>query len=114
MSSFSFRPRHGHRILICTRGNCAEPSAGRRLEEACRRLIARHGLDNPDHPQHTTCTLTNCLAVCQNGPVMIVHPAGVKYQRVDRVALERIFTEHILGGQPVEALRATEIAPKTF
>lgn len=114
MNSFSFRTKHGHRILICTRGRCAEPSAGQQLEEMCLQLIAQHGLDNPEHPQHTTCTLTNCLAVCQAGPVMIIHPAGIKYQQVNRAALERIFAEHILGGKPVEALRATQIAPRNM
>ncbi len=101
-----FESRRGRRVMICVRGQCAPPEKGRRIETLLLELIARHGLDNPDHPQHATCTITNCLAVCENGPILIVHPEGVKYHRVDEAALQRIFEEHILGGQPVEALRA--------
>ena len=98
----SSRPRY--RILICVRGNCAEPERGRWLEKRLIQLIAQHGLDETSHPGHTTCTVTNCLAVCHSGPVMIVHPDGIKYQLVDEAALNKIFQQHILGGQPVEEL----------
>ncbi len=39
-----------------------------------------------------------------NGPIMIVHPEIIKYQHVDAAALERIFQQHLLQGQPVEEL----------
>lgn len=90
------------RILICVRGQCAESGQGKQLEQQLRQLIEQHHLDRNDHPRHTTCAITNCLGVCENGPVMIVHPDGVKYHHVDAAALERIFDQHILGGQPVE------------
>ena len=101
-SLFSTRP--GYRIMICVRGQCAESGLGRRLEQQLASLIERHGLDDPGHSLHTTCRLTNCLGVCADGPIMIVHPGAIKYQRVDQAALEQIFEQHILKGQPVEAL----------
>jgi (2Fe-2S) ferredoxin len=91
--------------MICVRGQCAESGLGKQLEQQLTFLIEQHGLDNPDHPQHVTCRITNCLGVCANGPIMIIHPEAVKYQQVDRAALERIFYNHILNGQPVEELR---------
>lgn len=96
--------RTGYRIMICARGDCASSLTSRALEQKLQALIAAHGLDDPAHPQHTVCRLTNCLGVCANGPVMIVHPDGIKYHQVDEVALEKIFQEHILQGQPVEGL----------
>lgn len=96
--------RTGYRIMICARGDCASPLTSRALEQKLQSLIVAHGLDDPAHPQHTVCRLTNCLGVCANGPVMIIHPDGIKYHQVDEAALEQIFQEHILGGQPVEAL----------
>lgn len=94
-------------MLICVRGQCAEANKGKRLEQQLLALIEQHGLDDPDHPHHTTCQITNCLAVCSNGPVMIVHPDGIKYQQVDEAALRLIFQQHLLNDQPVTALQVT-------
>ena len=60
--------------------------------------------EDSSHPQHVSCTLTNCLGVCADGPIMIVHPEAIKYQHVNEAALERIFQQHLLRGQPVEEL----------
>lgn len=102
-----FANRRGRRVLICVRGECAGSELGKQLEKELNELIQQHGLDDFDHPQHVTCRITNCLAVCSHGPVMIVHPEGVKYQRVDRAALERIFEQHLLNNKPVEAYRVS-------
>lgn len=96
--------RKGRRILICVRGNCAEPEQGKRLEKQLFSLIEKHGLDDEDHPQHVTCTLTNCLGICRDGPVMIIHPDAIKYQHLTGASLEQIFHSHILGNEPIEAL----------
>ena len=99
-----FSSRRGRRVMICVRGQCAPPELGKALEKRLLALIAEHDLDNPENAHYTTCTLTNCLAVCEDGPVMIVHPEGVKYQRLTVVSLERIFKEHLLGDRPVAEL----------
>ncbi len=96
--------RRGRRVLICVRGQCAESSRGFKLEQRLLDLIRQHGLDDSTHPQYVTCTVTNCLGVCENGPVLIVHPEAIKYQRVDQTALARIFHEHLLHNRPVEEL----------
>jgi len=90
--------------MICVRGQCADSGLGRQLEKHLLHLIEQHGLDDANHPDHVSCRVTNCLAVCANGPVMIIHPEAIKYQHVDKAALEQIFESHILKGQPVEAL----------
>ena len=97
-------PRTGRRLLVCVRGNCAEPEQGKRVERRLAQLIAEHGLDDEAHPLHTTCTITNCLGICENGPIVVVHPDGIKYHNVTLAALEQIFNAHLLGQQPVEAL----------
>ena len=91
-------------MLICVRGECAPSEKGFDLEKRLLALIEQHGLDNPEHPNYLKCTVTNCLGVCHDGPIMMVHPDGVRYKNIDQTDLERIFEAHFLQGRPVQDL----------
>lgn len=96
--------KHGYRVLICIRGNCADSEWGHALEDYLNKLVKEYGLDDPNHPQHTTCRVTNCLGVCHSGPILIVHPGAIRYHQVNKEKLERIFQQHICLGQPISEL----------
>lgn len=50
-------------------------------------------------------TRTHCMVVCKNkGPLVVVYPEGIWYQCKDEHALNRIVTEHLEKGCPVEEL----------
>jgi (2Fe-2S) ferredoxin/predicted O-methyltransferase YrrM len=68
------------------------------LDALDRQLQAR-GLEN--EVQRTTC---GCMGLCDEGPVMVVYPAGVWYRRVQPSDVSDIVDSHLREGKPVDRL----------
>ncbi len=66
---------------------------------ALDREIQARGLNN--EVQLTTC---GCMGLCDEGPVMVVYPAGVWYRRVQPSDVSEIADAHLGGGKPVARL----------
>lgn len=105
-------PKPKRRILVCGRGVCADRQVSLKTEEKFRQLMTDQGLDDMAHEKSVSCKLVNCLGVCMDGPIVMVHPDGVLYQAVGEADAEQIFNEHLLNDQPVERLMHRQMRPK--
>lgn len=45
---------------------------------------------------------TSCLNRCSVGPVMLIEPGHVMYTKLTKEKIDRIVTEHLIGGNVVE------------
>jgi (2Fe-2S) ferredoxin/predicted O-methyltransferase YrrM len=57
--------------------------------------------------QLTTC---GCMGLCDEGPVMVVYPAGAWYRRVQSSDVAEIVGQHLIEGKPVERLMWNDAA----
>ncbi|HPE67826.1 MAG TPA: NADH-quinone oxidoreductase subunit NuoF [Thermotogota bacterium] len=90
-------PIETNTILMCAGGACI--SAG---EESCldalKRSIEKYGLGDV-----TRIVETGCMGMCDAGPLMVIYPEGVFYQKLEAKDMETIVSEHLLKGRVVEA-----------
>lgn len=89
-------------IFLCTGTKCAPETSSSLymwLKERLRELDLGAG------PQRVQRSQTQCLGVCQGGPLAVVYPEGVWYHHLDKEKLERVIQEHLIAGRPVEEFR---------
>jgi NADH-quinone oxidoreductase subunit F len=90
---------HGKKILIQVGSATCEHAAGsREVHDEFRKHIAASGRDDIILHQ------TGCTGRCSREPIVGVIVPGrmpIKYEKVDRGLVHKIFTSHIMGGEPL-------------
>jgi len=85
-------------ILLCAGGSCIS-SGTESVRDAFLRELASQGLS-----QEIELITTGCMGMCEIGPIAIIYPEGVFYQRVKAEDAKEIVSEHLLKGRVVERL----------
>ena len=103
-------PKPSHHIFICTnqrpaghpRGSCGENNA-MALMEKMGMAIEQKGLFG-----QVLITNASCMGPCSMGPVVVVYPEGVWYNKVKTDDVDEILDQHIGQGKKVERLEMPE------
>ena len=85
-------------VLVCAGASCI--SCG--CKEVEQRLISELKTRNLEN--EIKVVETGCIGTCDLGPVVVVYPEGVFYQKVKPEDVPVIVEEHFLKGRPVDRL----------
>ncbi|MDD3540675.1 MAG: NADH-quinone oxidoreductase subunit NuoF [Eubacteriales bacterium] len=82
-------------VVICMGTGCTS-SRSPMIRERLQALI-----DRDDAPGRIEIVGSGCFGLCEAGPVVIVHPGGTFYSHLEVEDIDRIYKEHLVGGEPV-------------
>ena len=90
-------------VLICGGTGCTS-SGSKVLQKAFADELAAKGLEN-----EVKIVQTGCFGLCALGPVVIIHPEGTFYSRVEEKDVAEIVEEHLLKGRIVTRLEYKDV-----
>lgn len=85
-------------VMICAGTSCVS-NGSLDIKAALEAEIARKGLED-----EILVVPTGCDGFCAVGPIMIVQPGGIFYQRLKLDDIPHLVEEHFLKGRPVKSL----------
>jgi (2Fe-2S) ferredoxin len=88
-------------LMLCAGTGCVS-GGSYKIKEALERELAKHKLTD-----EVTVVMTGCNGFCAQGPVMVVQPDEIFYQRLSEKDIPHLVEEHMLKGRPVEKLMFT-------
>ncbi len=91
-------------LMVCTGTGCVSAKAFSLLDNL-KEEISKRDLD-----KDFLVVGTGCNGFCGQGPILVVQPEGVFYQRLKKTDMARIVEEHLIGGKPVEDLMHRDLS----
>jgi len=96
-------------VLVCAGAACVS-SGCREIRDAFVIKIIEHGLQ-----EEVKVIETGCVGSCDLGPLALIYPEGIFYQKLKPSDAEEVVTEHLLKGRIVERLLYKEpVTAKTI
>ncbi|MFN8571503.1 MAG: (2Fe-2S) ferredoxin domain-containing protein [Gemmatimonadaceae bacterium] len=86
-------------VFVCTAGKTCFNAGAMEAFDVLKKGVAAAGLKG-----RVRVNKAGCVNQCGHGPMVVVYPEDIWYGQVDRARAARILSEHIIGGEAVEAL----------
>ncbi|MBN1939269.1 MAG: NADH-quinone oxidoreductase subunit NuoF [Candidatus Aminicenantes bacterium] len=83
-------------LLVCAGTGCVS-SGSFKIKEALEKEIQKRKLED-----EVLIIATGCNGFCEQGPILMVHPDGIFYQKLQVKDIPYLVEEHILKGRPVK------------
>jgi len=94
-------------VFVCTSGKtCPVESNSPGVHARLKELVLKAGLNSSIRINQS-----GCMGQCGYGPMVVVYPENVWYAAVKVEDADAIFTEHLVGGKPVERLLYHPLKP---
>jgi len=85
-------------VNVCIGTGCAAKGS-RKLYD-----LFREAVEQTAAPIEVTSKCVGCHGLCERGPIVVVQPGDILYQRVEEPDVAEIFRETVVGGRVVERL----------
>jgi len=92
------RDSHQPLITVCGGTGC-HASGCHRVVDAFRKVLSDRAKNN-----EVALRVTGCHGFCERGPLVVLHPQRIMYQRVKPEDVPAIFEQSVLGGKVIDKL----------
>jgi (2Fe-2S) ferredoxin len=94
-------------FLLCIGPSCCSTQEGNDLWDYLKLRLREANLAD-DKQDLVYRSKVGCLRICGDGPIGLVYPEGTWYRRLDKKAIDRIISEHLINGNVVKEYQFSE------
>ena len=87
-------------VIVCYGTGCLAAGAAK-VEQAFKKALAKSGLNIKVKP---LLKATGCRGFCSRGPLVVIQPEGLFYQKVGAEDVDEVIEKTLLGGEIIERL----------